>query len=520
MKASIYMLFGLVLLIISGCGKRNDKEIFCSGSCASLTFGVAGESGELLVQQNCNLDYNHLGQVTRKSCTGTLKYEESGKVYSFTLEINYETSKYYVTINGVGSCGDPHTGDRIPIVTTREPESITETTAASGGNVADAGGLDVTSRGVCWSTAENPTILDFKTADGTGTGDFISQMTGLNVYTVYYIRAYATNAMGTGYGENKIFRTVTNLPIILNGGFTDATQTSVIVKGVVVEPGTSPITAKGVCWSNNPGPTLADHFTIEGSGIDAFYTNIDGLEAGSLNYARLYATNSHGTAYSDEWKFWTLYGTVTDIDGNIYPTVRLGEQEWTSRNLMTTRYNDGTQIPNLTANNEWISTTEGACCWYSNDENSYREPYGALYNWYAATNPLGICPKGWSVPTDSQWKILEIYLGMPIEDANSTWSDRGTDQGNQLRMVSSDFWYYAFGYGNLNNTAFNAVGSGQRRTWDGYYILRRQGSYYWSATETETGKPWNRSLSHDEPGISRLSGNDKTDGMSIRCIKN
>jgi uncharacterized protein (TIGR02145 family) len=103
-----------------------------------------------------------------------------------------------------------------------------------------------------------------------------------------------------------------------------------------------------------------------------------------------------------------VFGTVTDIDGNVYKTVVIGRQEWMAENLKTTRFNDGTPIPLATNPNSWI-TFSPLFGWYKNDENLYKNTYGALYNWFAV-DTLNICPQGWHVPSDSEWKELEYYL--------------------------------------------------------------------------------------------------------------
>ncbi|MDO9579911.1 MAG: DUF1566 domain-containing protein [Bacteroidales bacterium] len=96
-----------------------------------------------------------------------------------------------------------------PLLTTTAASSITQTTATSGGNITSDGGATVTARGVCWNTSANPTIANSKTTDGTGIGAFISSITELTRNTTYYIRAYATNSVGTSYGNEISFKTAT-----------------------------------------------------------------------------------------------------------------------------------------------------------------------------------------------------------------------------------------------------------------------------------------------------------------------
>jgi hypothetical protein len=135
--------------------------------------------------------------------------------------------------------------------------------------------------------------------------------------------------------------------------------------------------------------------------------------------------------------------TVTDIDGNVYRNVQIGGQCWMAANLKTTRYRDGTIIPNVTGNSAWTQLTTGAWAHYENSA-SYENPYGKLYNWYAAANP-NICPQGWHVPTDSEWQQLESALGMPGSELGQI-GYRGSSQNvggkmpNILEIVDADIF--------------------------------------------------------------------------------
>jgi len=130
--------------------------------------------------------------------------------------------------------------------------------------------------------------------------------------------------------------------------------------------------------------------------------------------------------------------TVTDIDGNVYKTVKIGDQWWMAENLKVRHYRNGDPIPHEINNVEWIMLTTGAYCYYDND-SSHAADYGALYNWYTVSDFRNIAPEGWHVPTDEEWKELEMALGISQEYADSTeW--RGTNEGGKLKETGTTHW--------------------------------------------------------------------------------
>jgi hypothetical protein len=196
----------------------------------------------------------------------------------------------------------------IPTVLTESVTDITGNSAQSGGEVTDNGGADVTSRGVCWGTATNPTISQAHTIDGSGIGTFTSAVKNLDCETTYYLRAYATNSAGAGYGNQVTFTTASCifLPTVTTAIPTGLTQSSAICGGDVTSDGGAPVTARGICWSISPNPTLSDNTISSGSGTGSFTGTISGLICSNTYYARAYATNIIGTAYGPEVKLTML----------------------------------------------------------------------------------------------------------------------------------------------------------------------------------------------------------------------
>jgi hypothetical protein len=193
----------------------------------------------------------------------------------------------------------------LPTVTTAAIDSITSTSAQSGGNVTFNGGATVTARGVCWSTSQNPAISDSHTTDGSGTGSFTSNITGLSPNTTYYVKAYATNSTGTAYGDPLEFTTI-SLPTVTTSGISFITATTAQSGGNVTFNGGATITARGVCWNTTGNPSISDNHTTDGSGTGEFTSDITGLSPNTTYYVKAYATNSAGTAYGDQVDFTTI----------------------------------------------------------------------------------------------------------------------------------------------------------------------------------------------------------------------
>jgi hypothetical protein len=236
----------------------------------------------------------------------------------------------------------------IPTLTTTEISSINLTTAVSGGNITNDNGASITDRGVCWSVTQNPTILDNKSEDGIGIGVFTSTITGLTQGTTYYVRAYATNKLGTAYGSQVSFTSLA-LPTLNTSEVELKTQSSILSGGKIISDGGSSITARGVCWSTSPIPTETDNKTVNGTGTGDFLSSVSDLSVNTLYYIRAYATNIGGTGYGPVKAFVLWMNVpgpkVTDIDGNTYNSIKLGSQIWFAENLKTTKYSNGTSIP-------------------------------------------------------------------------------------------------------------------------------------------------------------------------------
>jgi len=210
------------------------------------------------------------------------------------------------------------------------------------------------------------------------------------------------------------------------------------------------------------------------------------------------------------------FGTMTDIDGNIYKTVKIGNQWWMAENLQVKHYRNGDAIPNVTDGTEWASLLTGAYCYYNND-SSYTKEYGAFYNGYAVLDNRKIAPFGWHMPTDEEWKQLEMILGMSRTEVNQ-YDWRGTDEGGKLRENGTNHWKGS-STGVTNETGFTARAGGYR-SGDfncGFYEMSGI-AVFWTATGYYDNKAWVRLLLWNYSGIKRGYAN-LVSGISLRCIR-
>ena len=203
---------------------------------------------------------------------------------------------------------------------------------------------------------------------------------------------------------------------------------------------------------------------------------------------------------------------LIDIDGNVYKTVIIGNHEWMAENLKTTTYNDGTIIPYIDKDSAWVGLYSDAYSWYNNNENN-ADRFGALYNWFAVNNGK-ICPDGWRVPTDEEWKFLESYVDTRYGPNDPVWDKtnfRGYDAGQ--RLMASSGWK-SNGNG-TNDFGFSAFPGGERLK--NSQLIGSNG-FWWSSTEYDTTSAWYRGMTYGVEDVSR-NIHPKRMGFSVRCLK-
>jgi uncharacterized protein (TIGR02145 family) len=515
---NLLIVFSLFIIVtVYSCKKDNPKILptVSASAITSITANSATAGGEVSNEGSSNVTSRGIcwsSTNTTPTLFDSKTTDGSGLgIFSSSLTGLTPGTTYNVRAYATNSVGTSYysqapfkTLATSPALTTTDITSVTTYSFNTGGIITNNGGADITSRGVCWSLIENPTISDNKTSDGSGIGTFASPITGLNPGTTYYVRAYATNSAGTSYGNQLAIKTITALPTIVTVLITNITSSSGKGGGNITSDGGGSVIAKGICWSKTSNPTIADNKTTDGRGSGSYYSQMTGLTEKTTYYVRAYATNSVGTSYGNQLDFTTTPYQPTDFEGNTYSTVTIGTQLWMQDNLKSTKYNDGTPIPLVTDNYSWTNTSQGYC-WYNNDAATYKDTYGAMYNWYAV-NTGKLCPIGWHVPSNQDWIILSDYLGSLLVAADKL-KEMGTLHWNSPNE------------GATNESKFTALPGGYRSGNDGAFFSVKDNGTWWSSTSTNSTTAWMRCITLYETRNLRVISGDMRYGGSVRCIK-
>jgi hypothetical protein len=321
---------------------------------------------------------------------------------------------------------------KVATLLTSSVTTISYTSATSGGNITDNGYTSITSRGVCWSTSANPTVSDSKTINGTGTGSFTSYLTGLTDNTSYYVRAYAINSTGTGYGNSQTFTTVEiTAPSVTISTTTNITATGATGNATVTSDNGSTITSRGFAYGTGSTPTVSGaHIVVSGT-VGVMSGTLTGLTAGLTYYVRAYAINSKGTTYSTADSFMPTAGkTYYWVGSNVHYTGDVGN----NTNPITT--------PTITQNSPYDEVKYG---YFGNIFLKQGKIYWIGYtNNYQSGIQNTTVTSFTQIGTDSNWKTVScggnVTFGIKTNGTLWAWglnSNYGTGLGTNAGTTTS-----------------------------------------------------------------------------------
>lgn len=399
---------------------------------------------------------------------------------------------------------------QLPYINNSEFLDVNETTATIRVNISDDGGDLVSNRGLCWSEESYPTRVDSCNSEGSGTGEFTSTISDLNPDTKYFARAYATNSIGTGYGEQLEFRTEPDIsmPTVETRPITSVRASSAVSGGNITDDGGDSVTARGVCWSTSQNPDLNDSCTTNGNGTGEFTSNLTNLNPGTQYYVRAYATNEQGTGYGNERSFTTEEAeeeTGRDNTTAVVEVTSATGRVWMDRNLGASRAatsmtdsqaygdlyqwgraSDGHQKRNspttITLSNS-DQPGHGSFILAPNSPYDWRIPQNNNL-WQGVNGINNPCPVGFRIPTDAEW-----------EAERQSWSSN-----NATGAFASPLKLPVSGNRNYGNGSLDYVGS---------YGM------HWPGTVSSTNA---RRLRFDNSTANMRSGY-RAGGLSVRCIK-
>jgi uncharacterized protein (TIGR02145 family) len=498
LKFILIIVVGILLMLSNDCKKDDNKQI----TCLLRSWTSYGGYSDWTVVPNTQCNYHCLqcGEMV----TTDISYNGIGEM---TRYIQYRWE----------SCGDIiNNRPDSPVLISPTNSSNTTTTVTLRWSCEDPDGNSLEYEVYFGQT--NPPYNSYTTNTTSLSLDKLKNS------TTYYWQVYATDCAGTSnYSSVSSFTTGIEIPTVITTGVGYITLDSFNGGGKITSDGGAAVTERGVCWSAEHYPSIADSKTIDGSGTGSFTSTFTGLSANTLYYVTAYATNSVGTGYGNTVSIKPFLGTVTDIDGNVYKTIGIGNQIWMAESLRTTKYRNGEAIPIVTDNSAWNALTTGAYCNYNNmNDLDTISKYGRLYNWFTVADSRNIAPEGWHVPTDAEWTTLENYL-----IANGYNYD-GTLTGNKIAksLASVTLWKSSTGSGDVGNTdypairnktGFTALPSGMREQ-NGSFYPERYYNTLWSATGLDAYRAWDRGVYYSSSDVFRNSYN-KLVGCSVRCIK-
>lgn len=491
----------------------------------SLTTTVTFEYGLTTTYGNTSpASQSPLSGDSNWNVTAALTGLNPGKIYHYRIKAENSLGITYSSDMTITTLG------QVPSVTTLDATAISLSTATLNGSVnpnylpttiSFEWGID-NSYGNRLTPTQN-------SLDGSTPVNVSVVLSGLTEGTKYYYRITATNELGTTNSLGFSFTTFAK-PIITTKDISEITTTSALNGGNILSDFGSPVSERGMCWSNSNNPTTSDNKVLSSLEGTNFTTTITNLIPNSTYYLRAYAINSVGIGYGNEIILKTYTSTISDIDGNQYYTVTIGKQLWMAQNLKTTKYNNGDPIgTTIPINKDVTAESNPEYQWASgNGDEANVAIYGRVYTWFTVTDNRKLCPCGWHVATDFDWGTLEVWLlnnGYKYDGSTNyeTYNKLGKSLANTTLWIKSNV---AGSIGNTdypayrNKSGFSALPVGTRNTKGEFTPLGLQ-AVWWTSTGDEFNPEvgWARIMNNDNDFILKNGYRKVELANSVRCIK-
>jgi len=330
----------------------------------------------------------------------------------------------------------------------------------------------------------------------------------------------------TGFSVRCLINT---LPQVNTTSNTNVTPSTALVTGEVNSDGGDQNTTRGFCYSTTSNPTISNDTTMNGTGAGVYSVTLHNLTPLTTYYVRAYATNSVGTSYGNELNFLTLLPsaqpcpgtpTVTDIDGNAYNTVQIGNQCWTQSNLKVSRFRNGDSILTGFSNNDWYNLFYTPAYSIYNNDAQNNLIFGKLYNHVSVRDSREICPTGWHVPTDTEWNVLVKFLD---SDADTSCNNcvQSPFAGGALKSTSIfpiQSGWMSPNTGATNSSGFFGTPGGMRDGHTGTFNDLGNVAFWWTSSTSHAGHPA-RVVLHNGANVNKGGNFHGLYGFSVRCLK-
>ena len=485
----------------------------------------------LSFEYGTSTSYGSTTNATPATIAGNIASSVSANITGLTA-----STLYHFRLKSVSTGGTTYSSDLIftttsipsPTASTNAATNVSITTVTLNGSVnANGQTTSVTFEYGTTKSYGNITNAASGAVIGNTATNVSADILGLTAGTLYHFRVKAVSIGGITYGSDLSFTTM-QAPNATTLAATNVTPISASLNGTVNANGQSTtVTFEYGITTGYGSSANATPGTVTGSTATGVSANITGLTASTLYHFRVKAVSGTSTIYGSDLSLTTNApdpATITDIDGNVYNTIRIGSQLWMKENLKTTRYKNSELIGTTDPPTLNLNGTTTKFQWAYNGDEGNVSTYGRLYTFNAATDSRGICPAGWHVPTDAEWTITENYI------ISVGYNFDGSISGNKIAkaMASTTNWSTSNDIGTVGNTdyplqrnrsGFSALPGGIRSFEGPFSQIGTNGAWWSSGCISDCMIKIGREIDYSGYDLRFVNRVSLDAGCSVRCIK-